>query len=88
MNKNILFRIIVDLILLLSVLNGWWFIALPVGIIGMYMYPYFIESIIAGVMYDSLFGLISGMGIRVYMGMILAVFIYVSLSAIKKVVRK
>ncbi len=88
MNKKILPRIIIDLILFLSVLNGWWFVALPLGLIGAYMYAHFVEIIIAGIIYDSLFGYIPGMGNRAYIGTIVAVVIYGTLSGLKKVVRK
>ena len=88
MNKKITVRIVLDIFLAISVLNGWWFLAIPLGLVGVYAYPYFIEIIIAGIAYDSLFGLIPGMGMRAYAGTVITIMSIVIVSLIKKVVRK
>ncbi len=88
MNKKTIFRIVIDLILFLAVLNGWWFIVIPFGFFGVYTYLYFIEILIAGIMYDSLFGFIPGMGVQAYIGTIVAVIIIVIMNLVKRVVRK
>lgn len=88
MNRNILSRIILDILIAISLLNGWWFIALPLALIGSYSFSYFIEVVIAGIVYDSLFGFIPGMGLKGYAGTISAIVIVLILSLVKKVVRK
>ena len=88
MNKKIISRIIINLILCVSVLNGWWFVAVPLGLIGAYVYSYFVEIIIAGIAYDSLFGLVPGMGIRAYMGIIISGVGIGVVGLMKKVIRK
>lgn len=76
MNKSILIRIIIDIVLFISIIKGWWFIAFPLIIFSVWLLPFFIESIIAGIVYDSLFGLISGLGIWSYTGTIFSVFTF------------
>ena len=76
MKSKVITRIIIDLLLAVSVLQGWWFIALLLGIIGLWMFPYYIELIIAGIVYDSLFGMIPKMGWKEYIGTILSVVIF------------
>ena len=88
MNKKILLRILIDILLMVSVIHGWWFFVVPLGLIGAYLFLYFVEIIIAGVVYDSLFGLIPEMGIKGHAGIITVVIILGIVSGVKKVVRK
>ena len=82
------FRIITDLLLLISVVNGWWFIALPLSLMGAWNFPYFIEIILAGIAYDSLFGLVPEMGLWGYAGTIMAVIGSIVANVLKKIVRR
>lgn len=88
MKNSILPRIILDLTLVLSVLNGWWFIGIPLMMVGLFYFPYFAEAIIAGIAYDSLFGLIHGMGWRGYVGIIISILLTIGVFLMKSVVRK
>lgn len=75
MRTKVFARIIIDIILALAVLQGWWFVAVPLCIIGCFAFPYYIEAIIAGVAYDSLFGMEQGMGWKGYIGTFVSIII-------------
>ena len=70
MNNSIRLRIGIDILLIVSVLNGWWFVALPLILVGIWSSPFFIESIIAGSLFDALYGFFPGVGLWAYMGTI------------------
>lgn len=83
MSKAIL-RIIFDLMIMIAVIKGWWFLALPFGIVGVWLLPYFFEIIIAGIAYDALFGI--GPLLK-YAGLSLSVIVLLSVINIKKIVK-
>jgi len=85
MNKNTIKRLICDLLILISVMNGWWPIAIVVGLFGNWFFLYFIEIIIAGVIFDSLFGYNQYLGVVGYYGTIITVVIFIIISGLKKV---
>jgi len=68
MNTSLFIRILLDIVIMGAVIHGWWFIALPCAVWCAWKYPYFVELIIAGLAYDSLFGLIPGAGVMGYIG--------------------
>lgn len=78
----------VDIILFISVINGWWPVALLAGVGGAWRWPYFAEAIIAGIAYDALFGMIPGTGVRGYLGTIISIVLYTIILLSKKVVRR
>jgi hypothetical protein len=84
MNKA---RIILDILIAVAVLNGWWFIALPLGIYGVWKFPGYIELICAGVAYDALFGFAPGMGWFGYIGTLTTALGTVLIVSLKKVMR-
>lgn len=88
MNKKIFYRIIVDVLIAICILQGWWFVALPIAIISVWRFPGYIEIIVAGIAYDSLFGYSAEYGIWGYAGTLIATFIFVSLFFIRKLLRK
>lgn len=73
MNKSLLTRLIIDLLMFISVINGWWFVTFPLIIVGLWLFPFFIETILAGIVYDSLFGLVPETGIWAYIGTIVSI---------------
>ena len=87
MNKQITIRILIDLLIVVSILNGWWFIALPLGLIGAWFFPYFVEIIVAGIGYDSLFGYGSVSGAWGYAGMIVSILLFAGIATAKRWVR-
>ncbi|MES2216380.1 MAG: hypothetical protein V4481_03720 [Patescibacteria group bacterium] len=84
---RIITRIIIDIAILLCLIHGWGFVALPLGIVGALVFPFYIELILAGVMYDALFGFTAGQGFAGYLGTIIStVFIFIVII-IKKIMR-
>ena len=74
--------------ILLAMMHGWWVVALPLALIGVWRFPYFVEIIIAGIIYDSLFGFVPEMGVIGYLGTIVSVGLFLLLILAKKVMRK
>lgn len=87
MRKDILIRIILDLLILVSVVEGFWFVALPLAVIGCWNFSYFIEMLLAGMIYDALFGLIPETSFASYYGSIFSLVIFLIIIQLKKVVR-
>ncbi|HEX7724737.1 MAG TPA: hypothetical protein VF438_03330 [Candidatus Paceibacterota bacterium] len=89
MIKNPALRIILDVIMFGSVLLGWWFIAIPVGIVGAWFFSSYVEIVIAGFIYDILFSLNADghMGIFNYAYLISSVIILGIISYLKNVVK-
>ena len=85
MNKEIVLRIFMDLVMAVSIFFGWWYVALPVGIVGLFKFPYFLELILAGFVYDSLFGMGSGLGFMAkYAGIVTCIAFSVIVFAFKR----
>lgn len=87
MKKQLIFRILLDFLIIVSILHAWWFIALPLAIFGVWKFPYFIEIILAGIIYDSLFGFVSGMGVLGYVGTVVSIIVFGIVVLLRKVVR-
>ena len=87
MKYSFLIRSCIYLISLYALLNGWWFIVLPLMIIGAWQFSFRLEIIFAGLIYDGLFGMSPGMGLWGYAGTIVAVGIIIIQLILKKVVR-
>jgi hypothetical protein len=88
LRNNLYPRIILDLAIFVSIINGWWFIAIPLCAIGLWYIENFVEIIIAGIAYDSLFALNDAFGLYAYMGTIVGVLLYTCMHIVKKFVRK
>ncbi len=84
---RIITRVIIDLLMFLCVMQGWWFAALPLGIVGALMFPFFIELVIAGVVYDALFGFAEGQGFVGYVGTVVSVAFIFVVVFVKKMMR-
>lgn len=82
MNKK---RLICDLLILISVMNGWWPVAVIIGLVGNWYFSYFIEIIIAGIIFDSLFGYDQYLGLAGYYGTIISITAFIIVSGSKKV---
>jgi len=46
-----------DILMIIVCLAAPWWVALPLGIIGIVLFPWYVEIIIAGALYDTLFGI-------------------------------
>lgn len=80
-------RVGIDVVVLLCVLNAWWYAALVIAVIGAWYFQYYAELIVAGVAYDALFGMIDGYGIYGYAGTLISFLASVAVSLAKKIVR-
>jgi hypothetical protein len=80
-------RIIINIILALSILTGWWFVALPLGLFAVWKFPLYIEIIVAGIGYDALFGFTREAGVYGYLGTILTSVVVIFVLTLKKVMR-
>ena len=80
-------RLIIDIVMVVAVMNGWWFVILPLGIIATWKFPYFIEIILAGICYDALFGMVPALGIWSYSGTLGAISVVLLVFLLKKLIR-
>lgn len=74
--------------MLIAVIHAWWFVALPVGIIGLSKYRYFWEIVLAGFVYDALFNFSLTPNIYAYVGVIVTFVCYCTTFLFKKIVRE
>lgn len=88
MNRNAILRITLDVILFASIILGWWFIAIPVGIACAWFFPRYAELAVAAFMHDCLYGVNRGLGIWGYAYVIGAAIILGMFAYIKTVVKK
>jgi hypothetical protein len=89
MKKLIISRVVVDIILVLCVIFGWWYAALPLGLIASWFFPYYAEFILAGLFYDALFGLGEPTaGVWAYFGTIISVIASFSIYFVKRSIRR
>jgi len=79
-------RLIFGIVLLISVINGWWFIIVPLGILGLWIFPYYVEFIVAGLGYDAIFGLTEDSVSR-FIGLIVTLVISLIVVFLKKFLR-
>jgi hypothetical protein len=87
-NRRIVIRIAVDAFIAVAVIQGWWYAALAVGLVAAWSYDFFPELIVAGIAYDSLFGLSEVLRLGSFLGTIVSVIALVLAGGIKKVVRR
>ena len=71
----------------IAILQGWWFIALPLGIFSTWAFPYYFEFLIAALAYDSLYGSLGIQGWTAYLGTIISALCMCSVIILKKVLR-
>ncbi len=80
MKSKYIVRILLDIFIIITIFSGWWPIALILGIVGACLHRSFIEIIIAGIVYDALFGMVAGMGIYGYIGTCISVIVYTAIT--------
>ncbi len=73
---------------MVCVIQGWWIVALPVVFVSSWRFPLFIEILIAGVAYDSLFGFTAHSGLWGYVGTITSIAILGLTLFFKSILRK
>ena len=80
-------RVVLDVLIVIAILQGWWFVALPLVMIGTWSYVWFVESVVAGLAFDALYGM-ADLGVRGYLGIIVSVGVVVLLKIIRTLIRK
>jgi hypothetical protein len=88
MNKILVQRIICDILIFILILNGWWFIALPIALFAAWSFSYYIEIILAGFIYDALFGFSDTAELLGYYGTILTFICLGVIAILKSVLRR
>ncbi len=88
MIKNIPLRIGADILILICLLQSWWLAAFAVAIISAWFFPYFIELVAAGIIFDALYGMVPDMGVWGYISTIEAVVVFGLVAGIRSMVRK
>lgn len=88
MNTTTIKRIIVDILLLIAIINGWWIVAIILGAVANWFFLYFVELIIAGVIYDSLFGYSPAFGLAGYYATIMSLILFIVICSLKRVLRR
>lgn len=83
-----MYRIVLNIIILFCVIEGWWFFALPLALVCVWRFPLFVEIIVFGVVYDLLFGMVENVSIWGYVGIFIGVVIFAFTTILKKIVRK
>jgi hypothetical protein len=83
----IILRISLYIVIFLSIIAGWWLVAVPLLIFGAWQLSFRVELIIAGLMYDSLFGMIPGTGVWGYIGTIVSLAILLVFITLKRILR-
>jgi hypothetical protein len=66
-------RIILYILIVLSVINGWWLAAVPLLVLGTWLFSLTWEWLAAGIVYDALFGMVPGTGAWGYTGTIVGI---------------
>ncbi len=88
MNKKLLSRIIVDVLLLTSVIYGWWIVVLVVSLACLLFFMNYIEIVIFGILFDAIFGNNQNLGIYGYLGTIVSFAIFGIFYGLNLVLRK
>lgn len=58
MKNSLLFRFIAAIILFACIIWGYWWIAWILAIIFLFIFPVYFEILVAGILYDALYGVI------------------------------
>ena len=77
-----------DVLLVILVVFGAWYIALPLALICAWVFPVYAELVFLGFLHDALFGMGRGLGLAGYYGLITAASLYAVVSFFKVTVRK
>jgi len=87
MHTNPTLRILLDVAVVACILLGWWFIALPLAVLCAWMLPYYLEFVVEGLLYDSLYGAGRGLGLLGYLGIIISLILGIIIILLKMVVK-
>ena len=68
-------------------MQGWWYFALLLGLIGLWNFELYVEIILAGLIYDALYGSVAEYGVSGSIGLMVGAMLFALFVVIKKVVR-
>ncbi|MFA6315698.1 MAG: hypothetical protein WC648_05025 [Candidatus Paceibacterota bacterium] len=88
MTTSPIFRIVLNLLLGFCVIMGWWYFAIIIIVIGSISWAYYWEMILAGIVYDALFGMVPEMGVWGYIGTIVSIVLFLIISLLHSMLRK
>lgn len=55
MSNRLSYRIAFGVILGISIIYGWWYVTIPLAVLGAWMFPYFGELLVLAFMHDCLY---------------------------------
>ena len=87
MHTNPMLRILLDAAVVVCILLGWWYIALPVAVLCAWMLPLYLELPIEGLIYDSLYGLGRDLGAYGFLGIIVSLILGGIILLLKAIVK-
>jgi len=85
--RKIVRRLILDAAMAVALLCGWWMVLLPLAVAGSWSFPFFAETVVAGLAFDSLFGLNRALPFFGLTGTAVSILILIAVFLLKKVVR-
>jgi hypothetical protein len=84
---KLIFRIIIDIVIFVCLVQGWWHFTLLLALIGIWNFGFYIEIILAGLIYDALYGSVAVKGLTGSIGLIVGAILFMVLTVIKRIVR-
>lgn len=81
-------RIFLDILIFLSLIKGWWILALVFVIFGLFLFSNFWEIIFWGIMYDSVFGIRSISYLSSHTAIIVSLVLYIGAYYMRSIIRK
>ncbi len=85
---KIALRIILDILLVLFAIIGYWPIMVVFGLVGLFYFNLFLEIVFAGILFDLLFGSNMELGVYGYGITLLTLAIFLIYKFLNKVLRK
>ena len=82
-----IFRITIDIAIFLCLVQAWWYFALLLALIGIWNFGFYIEIVIAGLIYDALYGSTTVKGWAGSIGLIVGAILFVVMTVMKKMIR-
>lgn len=80
-------RIIFALAILACLVQGWWYAALIIAILAAWNHKMYVELIIGGLIYDSMYGPVSMNNLTTHIGLTMCAVLFVLIGIMKRVIR-
>jgi hypothetical protein len=81
-------RIFLDILIFLSLIKGWWILALIFVFIALFAVSNFLEIIFFGMMYDAIFGIRSISYLSSHTAIIVSLVLYIGAYYMRSIIRK